>query len=1249
MTIMATLGTGFPNPNYQWDTTNGLISGTATTAQITALEPGTYTVTVVNPANSCSDTESVTLTENVLPPNAIAGSDQELTCTVSAQSLGGNSSSGNNISYTWTSTNGTLTAADSLINVLATAPGTYVLEVLNTDNFCTDLDTVIVTQDIQSPFAQITPPEELTCTDSLSVLDGSGSGGAASLAFAWSTTNGSLVGNASTVQVNAGQAGMYQLVVTNTDNGCTDTTQTNVIQDENFPQANITISQTLTCTRLFVNLSGTASSNSGNVNFSWSTADGNITAGANTLQPEVSSAGNYVLTVEDTDNNCTAQASIQVLLDDTPPTVNAGLDTLLNCNITQLQLAATADAQGAGLTYDWSTMNGNLTAGATTATPDINAAGTYLVEVINTTNGCTASDEVQVTLDTISPTIQILPPSVLTCADTLANLDASGSTAGSAPIYAWTSPNGQNIEAADTPVASVMQAGTYTLLVTNTDNGCTQQSIVMVTDNLTPPIPLLSVSDTLDCATFSLDLDATQSTGTSLSYAWSNTDNLTINDPTSATPAVQQAGVYDLLLTDGENGCTATASITVEDNSEIPLFMIQEPIAIDCNNPIIQLAASTASNIGDNPTYNWTTLGGNLVQDETTLTPTIDEAGSYILTVINNDNGCVGTDTILVRDDLENPVIQIDSVEELNCTVLTVGVNATGSSGNGPLTFSWQSPDGNIISAPDEDNITVDAPGAYGLLLLNTNNGCTDSLGITVTQDTIQPQLTIAAPAILDCDTESFMLDANGSSTGPNLEINWTTSDGQIDGGANSLEPTISQPGVYTLEIINTANTCTNSTEVTVTQDDDVPTILFASPEELNCVLLMTDLDASASSVGSTLIYTWTTINGNFTGGTAGLTPTVNAPGTYTLTIENPDNNCENSANVVVMQDIMPPIAQAGSDFVLDCTVEQDDLDGTASSQGGNFSYRWTAAAGSIIQEANTLTPTIDAPDSYQLLVTNNDNGCTATDVIIITEDIPTAVLDAVQPLCFGDNGTITFTGTQGGTPPYLYTIDGGNSLQLQPLFSNLPPGVYSALIEDSNGCTYSETIEIDEPDSLYTLITNLESELEIKFGDSVRLTAQVNYPIENLTVISWQDSTTLSCGNCLAPYALPTQTSLYQLTVISENGCTDEALVRVFVNREFPVYFPTGFSPNGDGDNDVFYPFAELGAVTKVHEFQIFDRWGNLMHYTQSFSPNDPFYGWDGEQNGVPMNPAVFVYFAEVEFADGRIEIFKGDVTLVR
>ena len=118
----------------------------------------------------------------------------------------------------------------------------------------------------------------------------------------------------------------------------------------------------------------------------------------------------------------------------------------------------------------------------------------------------------------------------------------------------------------------------------------------------------------------------------------------------------------------------------------------------------------------------------------------------------------------------------------------------------------------------------------------------------------------------------------------------------------------------------------------------------------------------------------------------------------------------------------------------------------------------------------------------------------------------------------------------------------------------------------------------------------------------------------------------------------------------MDDKGCTavDDILIRVNKNRD--VYIPNGFSPNGDGVNDFFTIYGKEEQITKVHTFQVFSRWGEPVFLArQDFEINRGNHGWDGTHRGEELNPAVFVYFVEVEFIDGTIELFKVDVTLTK
>jgi gliding motility-associated-like protein len=124
---------------------------------------------------------------------------------------------------------------------------------------------------------------------------------------------------------------------------------------------------------------------------------------------------------------------------------------------------------------------------------------------------------------------------------------------------------------------------------------------------------------------------------------------------------------------------------------------------------------------------------------------------------------------------------------------------------------------------------------------------------------------------------------------------------------------------------------------------------------------------------------------------------------------------------------------------------------------------------------------------------------------------------------------------------------------------------------------------------------------------------------------------------------------TVYTIQVQSLNGCTGQDHVKVIVDRRRQIYVPNVFTPNDDGANDLFTIYASPGSVRKILSLQVFDRWGEALIALKDFLPNNPTIGWDGSYKGEPMNPGVFVWVAEIEFIDGKREVFQGDVTVVR
>jgi gliding motility-associated-like protein len=110
-------------------------------------------------------------------------------------------------------------------------------------------------------------------------------------------------------------------------------------------------------------------------------------------------------------------------------------------------------------------------------------------------------------------------------------------------------------------------------------------------------------------------------------------------------------------------------------------------------------------------------------------------------------------------------------------------------------------------------------------------------------------------------------------------------------------------------------------------------------------------------------------------------------------------------------------------------------------------------------------------------------------------------------------------------------------------------------------------------------------------------------------------------------------------LVVTDVNGCVDTAYNEVIIVL-LPV-LPTGFTPNGDGENDVF---IIRGGPFVATDFKIYNNWGQLI-----FTTNDANTGWDGTFKGVDQPLGVYTWTFSVEITNGRVITQSGDVTLIR
>ncbi|MEZ4959442.1 MAG: gliding motility-associated C-terminal domain-containing protein [Saprospiraceae bacterium] len=279
-----------------------------------------------------------------------------------------------------------------------------------------------------------------------------------------------------------------------------------------------------------------------------------------------------------------------------------------------------------------------------------------------------------------------------------------------------------------------------------------------------------------------------------------------------------------------------------------------------------------------------------------------------------------------------------------------------------------------------------------------------------------------------------------------------------------------------------------------------------------------------------------------------------------------------------------------------------------------------------------------------------SSSGCDSVIFVTVTvEGLTTAEIVSLSPTCKGGNdGFISIENLTGGLAPYTIALNGTNSMQVDSndfpvVYNGLEIGFYTITIVDATNKVTTQDVFLPEPPPLNI---DLGPDQTIQLGQSTSLNAMTDFSVLQY---QWSPTDYLDCTDCESTQVVrPGDDVTYTLTVTSGQGCTATAQVSIFVEKTYTVFAPNAFSPNNDGINDEFTLFSGAQA-TVVKTFLIFDRWGNNVYEIYNMPLNDLEFGWDGRFKGKPLDPAVFVWLAEVEFVDGHVEMFEGGVTLVR
>ena len=811
---------GTPPYTYDWTGT------TQNTEDIINLPVGNYSVEIKDSGSpQRSITKSFTIGISGAAPIASAGIDQNIPCNDQPVILNGTGSSGgNDIAYRWFTldTGILIEPSDRTSEATAGAEGTYVLEVLNTETNCVSYDTVSVIAPNAQP-ADAGQDKSITCFDQEVNLDGTAPGGSSNARFYWRSINGGVLdpNTDSTATAVAMTPGDYELLVRDIFTGCEGRDTVRVFDGSSEPIADAGPQMAIPCMADTITVGGSNTASGSQYTFEWrAVGGGNIVSGENERAAEVNSVGKYLLIVTDTLTGCFSRDSVEVIGDPDIPFADAGDAQVLTCDQLSVQLQSQNSSQNGPYGYQWEAIGGGVIPPGeeTILQPTVEEPGRYLLTVTNLVTQCQSFSSVNVTGDRTIPNAVAGADIDIGCKIVDIPVDGIGSSFGSGFTFQWTTNGTGTISTPDSLITVLSGPGEYFLRVTSKTNGCFALDTMNIFQDTTQFKPIIQIDNaerTINCRDSLVTINAVGSdNGPDYTLVWGPAQNI-VNGQGTLTPTVNTATTYTLSILHDSTQCATSAQVEVGSDFETPTAMVlNTQVEMPCD-PARAVVSGTSDGAPANTTYQWYSETGGSIQNPTDDQTFVFDLGDYFFYATNTQTGCI-SDTLMVSvTPAPNGIIADAGVDlMIDCDVLSHNITGGNSSTDPDLTYSWiDAATGTEVS--NSIDWTVEDEGTYVLLIMDAN-GCQAVDTMNVMKDAEVPEVNAGADQSFTCFFEDALLEGTFNMA-TNVDITWTSPDGNPISDPNSLNPTVTEAGTYILTIINTDNNCTQSDEMTLT------------------------------------------------------------------------------------------------------------------------------------------------------------------------------------------------------------------------------------------------------------------------------------------------------------------------------------------------------------------------------------------------------------------------------------------------
>ncbi len=326
---------------------------------------------------------------------------------------------------------------------------------------------------------------------------------------------------------------------------------------------------------------------------------------------------------------------------------------------------------------------------------------------------------------------------------------------------------------------------------------------------------------------------------------------------------------------------------------------------------------------------------------------------------------------------VEPLTVDANALSDINCANPLATINSI-SNING-VTFMWITSGGNFTTNTNAFSVGVDTPGLYSVLT-DYQGICQAMDTITIVADYSDFQIITGGSQMLNCNNPNGSLSALVNNF-PNATFNWTTSNGTINGGSTTSSINVADAGTYVVNATLNSN-CFDTETIVVNADFDIPSVNLSCFSGLNCITPAVSISSATNA--STPSYTWT--GPGIQSGQNTSTITIDAAGTYSLTVTDDVNGCESSANIAVDENFTTPSITIGIQDTISCLHPVIPILNVAVNNSNDYSLAWSTVDGFLVDGMNGINPNVSVAADYTLISTDNSSGCTDSQTISISE-----------------------------------------------------------------------------------------------------------------------------------------------------------------------------------------------------------------------------------------------------------------------